>query len=148
MHLRRPWDQLARFTLLARFLDKSRLLLADALDPEFAKVFGHPLATDGAFLHHFNLDLDAAKDAVRAGGDDDAAVAAWFLRQPGATAERIAAWNELGFDLGKTGKPMERSFRYARRVYYGAAGASETEVDSVFSGIAWDEGYLEEMPRR
>ena len=148
MHLRRPWDQLAGCIWLARFVDKTRLLLADALDPEFAKVFGHPLATDGAFLKHFELDLEAAKSAVREAGEDDAAVGAWFLSQPGVTAERINAWNELGFELGKPGQPMERSFRFARRAYYSGAGATEAEVDSVFSGIAWDEGYLAEMPRR
>ena len=148
MHLRRPWDQLAGCIWLARFVDKTRLLLPDALDPEFAKVFRQPLSTDGTFLKHFELDLEAAKSAVRGAGEDDAAVGAWFLSQPGVTAERINAWNELGFELGKPGQPMERSFRFARRAYYSGAGATEAEVDSVFSGIAWDEGYLAEMPRR
>ena len=40
---------------------------------------------------------------------------------------------------------MARAFSWARRKYYGGANA-DPGVVSVFSGIAWDEGYLDEMP--
>lgn len=146
MQLRRPWDTLAGCVWLPRFIDKARLHLAGTLAPDFAAVFGHPLATDGAFFVHFGLAGEDIIAAVRVAGDDDDAVAAWFTAQPGCTPERIAAWNLLAFELGKPGRPMERSFRFARRKYYDGL-TSDPRVDSVFAGIAWDEGYLDEMPQ-
>ena len=40
---------------------------------------------------------------------------------------------------------MERAFSYARRKYYGGENA-HPGVISVFTGIAWDEGYLDQLP--
>lgn len=147
MNLRRPWDKLADCMWLARFVDKTRLHLAGALNEDFEPYFGHPLATDGAFLKHFGLTVDECVAAVRIHDSDDDATATWFLAQPSVTPDLIAKWNAAAFDLGRPGHAMERSFRWARRKYYATAGADHT-VDSVFSGIAWDEGYLDEMPPR
>ena len=146
MNLRRPWDKLADCMWLARFVDKARLHLAGALNEDFEPYFGHALATDGAFLKHFGLTLEDCVAAVRIHGSDDDATATWFLAQPSVSPNRIAAWNAAAFDLGKSGHVMERSFRWARRKYYSGAGAGEDIVNSVFSGIAWDEGYLDQLP--
>ena len=147
MTLRRPWDKLADCMWLARFVDKARLPLTASLTPDFAPYFGHALATDGAFLKHFGLKLDDCVVAMRIHGTSDDDFAAWFLAQPGVTTDTIASWNAGAFDLGKPGQPMARSFSWARRKYYTDAGADD-RVDSVFSGIAWDEGYIDAMPSR
>jgi hypothetical protein len=130
---------------LARFVDKARLNQAGSLNKDFEPFFGHPLATDGAFLKHFGLKLADCVTAFRIHDANDDAIATWFLAQPGVTPESIFSWNAATFDLGKPGHAMERSFRWAHRKYYSGAGADE-RVNSVFSGIAWDEGYLDEMP--
>jgi hypothetical protein len=129
---------------LARFVDKARLHADGKLSDEFEPFFGHRLATDGAFFEHFDFTAEAAVAAVREDASDDA-MARWFLRLPGVTEERIAAWNELGPKLGKPGEVMERAFAFARRKYYGGQSA-DPRVVSVFTGIAWDEGYLDEYP--
>jgi len=130
---------------LPRLVDKARLHLTESLSEDFKPFFGHALATDGAFLKHFELPLEDCVATTRIHGIDDDAIARWFLDQPGVTPVSIATWNAAAFDLGKPGHAMDRSFRWARRRYYSGAGADES-INSVFSGIAWDEGYLDEMP--
>lgn len=147
MNLRRPWAKLADCMWLARFVDKARHHLTGSLNEDFEPFFGHALATDGAFLKHFDLKLEDCVSIIQIHGDDDDSIARWFLDQSGVTPKIMATWNADAFDLGKPGHTMERSFRWARRKYYSGAGADES-IDSVFSGIAWDEGYLDEMPLR
>jgi len=143
--LRRPWDRsVADCMWVARFIDKARLHLTHNLSGEFEPFFGHRLATDGAFLDHFNLPLAETLHALR-NDPADTAFATWFLDQPGVSPSAIAAWNELGPNLGKAGQVMERAFRYAQRKYYGGKQA-DPRVVSVFTGIAWDEGYIDEYP--
>lgn len=146
--LRRPWAaSIADCMWLARFTDKVRLHLSGGLNADFEPFFGHKLATDGAFIDFFKIELEELIAVVRSDPTNDDAVTAWFLQQPGATPDRIKTWNDGAFDLGKAGKPMARAFSWARRKYYGGTDA-HPEVVSVFSGIAWDEGYLAEMPKQ
>lgn len=144
--LRRPWDDsIADCMWLARLTDKTRLHLEGKLNADFEPFFGHKLATDGEFSRFFDIDLKDLIAVVRENPTIDQPVAEWFISQPGVTGERIAAWNSDAFNLGKSGHPMGRAFSWAKRKYYGGANA-DPAVISVFSGIAWDEGYLDEMP--
>jgi hypothetical protein len=143
MKLRRPADQLAGCMWLPRFIDKTRHHLAGTLDPDFVRPFCHPLATDGAFFGHFGLTKEEILAAVRDSAGDDAVVAAWFTHRPQSTPERIAAWNELAPNLGKEGFPVRRGFLWALHHYYGHA-TPDPRVVSVFTAIAYDEGFLDE----
>ena len=148
MKLRRPWDRsIADCMWLARLTDKVRLHLAGELNADFEPFFGHKLATDGAFIAHFDFHLDTLIEVEQATPRDDLAVTEWFQRLPGASTEKIAAWNATAFDLGKPGHPMGRAFSWAKRKFYGGNEA-DPRVVSVFTGIAWDEGYLDQMPEQ
>lgn len=138
--LRRPTDQLGGCLWLARFVDKCRLHLAGALPPDYQLPFCHPRASDGAFLAHFGLTKEDALAVVAAAPDDDAVFAA-LAACGGFTAEKIAAWNALAPNLGRPGFPCEKSFAWARQHYFPTC--TDPRVDSVFTAIAWDEGFLE-----
>jgi hypothetical protein len=138
-------DRLGGCVWLARFVDKCRLHFAGALPPDFQLPFCHPLATDGAFLAHFGLTKEEVLAAVAAAADDAAVVAA-FVARGALTPERIAAWNALAPNLGRPGFPCEKSLAWARRNLY-SAGA-DPRVDSVFTAIACDEGFLDEIVPR
>ncbi len=142
MHLRRPSDRLAGCTWLARFVDKARNHLAGTLEPDYAQPFCHPLATDGAFLTHFGLGKEEIIPAIAQSAGDDAAVAAWFEARPLSSRERIEAWNALAPNLGKPGQPVSRSFQWGMKHYY--KGCTDPRVVSVFTAIAYDEGFLDE----
>lgn len=145
--LRRPWDQdIANCMWLARFTDKVRLHLKNELNADFEPFFGHKLATDGAFLRHFDFELDALIEVVRSDPPNDSIVADWFVALPNVSTENIENWNAEAFDLGKPGHTMARAFSWAKRQYYGGANAHPAVI-SVFSGIAWDEGYLDDLPQ-
>ena len=142
MILRRPHDQLAGCVWLPRFVDKARQHLADTLPPDYRRAFGHALATDGAFLAHFQLSLADALAAI-ARSPSDADVARWFLALPGATPAAIADWNARAPRFGEPGQPGERAFRFAMKTIYG--GCVDPRVTSAFTAIAWDEGFLDEV---
>lgn len=143
MKLRRPTDRLAGCVWLARFTDKARHHQAGTLDPDYVRPFCHPLATDGAFFKHFELDKEEILAVIRESSGDDARVAAWFTRRPQGSPERIAAWNELAPNLGKEGYPVRRGFLWAVERYYG--GVKDPRVNSIFTAIAYDEGFLDEL---
>lgn len=149
MHpLRRPTATLADCVWLPRFIDKTRHHLAGTLEPDFVRPYCHPLATDGAFLSHFGLAKDEIVEVIRLSGGDDAPVAAWFLGRPGVTPVTIQAWNTLAPQLGKPGFPVHRGFQFLLKSYYGGQ-PPDPRVDSAFTAIAFDEGYLTpEMPTR
>lgn len=130
---------------LPRFIDKCRLHLAGELPTDFQLPFCNPLATDGIFLAHFGLVKDEVLAAIGASADD-AAVVAWFAARDGFTAEKIAAWNVLAPQIGKPGQPGERGFAWARKTYY--RDNVDPRVDSAFTAIAWDEGFLDEVVPR
>jgi hypothetical protein len=52
------------------------------LTPDFVRPFCHPLATDGVFLAHFELEKEVIIRAVHEPHGDDALVERWFLSQP------------------------------------------------------------------
>ena len=143
MKLRRPTDTLAGCVWLPRFVDKARHYFAGTLAPDFVLPFCHPQATDGVFLTHFALMKEEILEAVKNSKGDDAAVAAWFVSRPQGNPENIAAWNSLAPNIGREGYPIRRSFLWAKEHYY--KGAVDPRVDSVFTGIAFDEGFLDEL---
>lgn len=145
--LRRPTEQLAGCVWLPRLVDKTRHHLAGTLPPDYVVPFCHPLATDGAFLTHFGIAREEWIAAVRTAADNDAAVTTWFLGGKECTEGKIQAWNTLAPDLGKPGFPLHRSFKLMLRTYY-AGRVPDPRVEGVFTAIAYDEGYLDEiLPR-
>jgi hypothetical protein len=146
MKLRRPTDKLAGCVWLGRFVDKVRHHLAGTLEPDYARPFCHPLATDGVFFAHFGLDKDEIIRVVGESKGSDEVVAAWFKQRAQYTAESVAAWNELAPNIGKEGFPVHRGFLWMLRQYYGGV-APDPRVDSAFTAIAFDEGYLDEAER-
>jgi len=144
MKLRRPTDMLAGCMWLPRFTDKVRHHLAGTLEPHFERPFCHPLATDGAFLGHFEIEKDEAIRSIAESNGSDDGVVRWFRSRANCSAERIDHWNRLGPSIGKEGFPMRRGYLWILRQYYGGV-APDPRVDSVFTAIAYDEGYLDEM---
>jgi len=142
IRLRRPTDQLGGCQWLPRFIDKCRLHLAGELPPDYQLPFCHPRATDGEFLAHFGLTKEEALVVVASAADDADVVAA--LESRGAlTPEKVAAWNALAPNLGRPGFPCDKSFAWARQHYF--PHCKDPRVDSVFTAIAWDEGFLDEI---
>ncbi len=127
---------------LARFVDKARHHHADTLDSDFVQPFCHPLATDDALFKHFEISKNEILAVVRESNGDDARVAEWVTHRPPGSPERIAAWNELAPNLDKEGYPVRRGYLWAVQHYYGAV--NDPRLNSVFTAIAYDEGYLEE----
>ena len=143
-HLRRPSETLVGCLWLPRFIDKTRHHLAGTLDPEFVMPYCHPMATDGAFLKHFGLSKEEIIEAIRLSSGSDAAVGEWFQGRPTCSVERIDAWNSIAPDLGRPGFPMHRGFLFMLKTYY-AGKVPDPRVNSVFTAIAFDEGYLDEI---
>ncbi len=142
MHqLRRPTDKLADCVWLPRFIDKTRHYLAGTLDPDFVMPYCHPLATDGAFLDHFGLAKEEIIGVIRLSAGNDVPVGEWFQARPGCSTEQIHAWNTLAPNLGKAGFPVHRGFQFLLKTYYGGK-PPDPRVDSAFTAIAFDEGYL------
>ena len=78
--LRRPWDQdVADCMWLARLTDKVRLHLTGNLNEDFEPFFGHRLATDGAFIDFFEIELKDLIAVVQSEPTNDQAVTTWFL---------------------------------------------------------------------
>ena len=142
MKLRRPTEKLAGCVWLPRFIDKARHFQAGTLEADYVRPFCSPLATDGVFFAHFEIEQDEILRVVAESAGDDASVARWFTARPQGTVERVAAWNELAPNLGRDGYPVRRGFLWVLRHYYGGA-APDPRVDSVFTAIAFDEGFLD-----
>lgn len=142
--LRRPLDRLAGCVWLPRFIDKTRHHLAGTLDPAFVMPYCHRLATDGVFLAHFAIAPETIITVIRDSAGADDFVAAWFLALPSATTERIDAWNALAPNLGKPGFPVQRGFQFILKTLYGGV-PPDPRVDSAFTAIAFDEGFLDEV---
>ena len=142
MKLRRPQDTLAGCMWLPRFIDKARHHVGGTLAPDFERPFCSPMATDGVFFAHFKLTKDEILAAIEREGSDEA-IARWFLQRPDSGEERIRAWNELAPNIGKPGFPAHRTFLWGLKNLY--VGCSDPRVDSAFTAIAWDEGFLDEI---
>ncbi len=142
MKLRRPEEQLAGCVWLPRFIDKCRHHFAGTLAEEYQLPFCNPMSTDGIFLTHFGLEKDEMLAAIRAAESDDA-IANWFVGHVGDARGRIGEWNRIAPNIGRPGSPGERAFRWARMHLY--RDCRDPRVTSVFTAIAWDEGYLDEL---
>ncbi len=94
------------------------------------------------FLVHFRLSKEEAIEAIRR-HDSDSAVAAWFVARPEAGPASITAWNALAPHIGRPGYPAHRTFQWGLKNLYG--GCADPRVDSGFTAIAWDEGFLDEV---
>jgi hypothetical protein len=92
---------------------------------------------DGFFFRHFSLGNKQILAAIRA-RPDDAAIAEWFLQQPGVTPERIAAWNRFAPLLGVKGHPGYATRQIVKWFLY--PRALHQPVDSIFAAIIQDEG--------
>jgi hypothetical protein len=106
------------------------------------KNIGH--ATDNVFLTHFEIPKDEIIEVIRLSAGHDAPVVAWFQTRPACSAERIQSWNTLAPNLGKAGFPVHRGFLFLLKTFYGGT-ASDPRVDSAFTAITYDEGYLDEI---
>jgi hypothetical protein len=129
-----PRQQLAGCFWLARLVVKARLYKARALPAEYANRFCHPTGVDHQFLSFFDLNRDSLLDAVNL---DDSAFATWFLGQPQVTESRIADWNRLAVNLGRSGFPMAERLPVALSTSYKHLDSSG--ITSVFEAIEQDE---------
>ncbi len=146
MQLRRPTDRLADCVWFPRLVDKAKHHLAGSLAPEFVRPFCHPLATDGVFLDHFGIEKNEFLGAVADSNGSDEFVEEWFRRLAQHTPEKVNAWNEMAPNIGKEGFPVRRGFLWVLKEYYGGA-APDPRVDSAFTAIAYDEGFIDDLPR-
>ncbi len=126
---------------LPRFIDKARHHFAGTLAPDYQRAFCSALGVDGAFFTHFALVKEDVLATIQREASDEA-IAAWFTARPESNSDRIAAWNDLAPNLGKPGFPGHRTFTWALNKIY--AGRPDPRVDSAFTAIAWDEGFLDE----
>ncbi|HEV2694333.1 MAG TPA: DUF5069 domain-containing protein [Verrucomicrobiae bacterium] len=101
MPLPPPRAQLANCIWLPRILAKARGIEAGTLPPDYAARFCHPGGVDGAFLNHFNFRRE---DIVTAAALPDWQIEAWLLAR--TTPARIAEWNHVAVNLGRSGFPL------------------------------------------
>ena len=127
---------------LPRFVDKARLHLAGTLPVDFQRAFCSPMGIDGVFFGHFKLTKEEVMPAIQREGSDEA-IALWFSRRPDSGEERIRDWNMLAPKIGMPGKPSHRIFAWGLKNLY--AGCTDPRVNSGFTAIAWDEGFLDEV---
>lgn len=144
MKLRRPTERLAGCVWLPRLIDKARHHLAGTLEADFVRPFCHPLATDGVFFAHFEIEKEDILRVIADSHGSDEAVAQWFEARDPYTPERVATWNDLAPNIGKEGYPLHRGFRWILKQYYGGV-APDPRVNSTFTAIAYDEGYLDKL---
>lgn len=134
--LRPPQAQLGGCCWLPRLLDKARQGTRGDLPLLYRLLLGSAFGIDGQFLRFFRLPAGASVSALRAAADDEAALA-WFLAQPGVSAERIARWNTVAPKLGAPGGPMRWSFGLVRALVY--PNVPRARANSYFELIAADE---------
>ena len=142
MKLRRPTEKLADCVWLPRFVDKVRHHLAGTLAHDFVMPFCHPMGTDGVFLSHFELDKNEIIRVVADSQGNDQYVSDWFSGRPQFSLAKMQSWNELAPNIGKEGYPVHRGFLYMLKMYYGGV-TPDPRVNSAFTAIAYDEGYLD-----
>ena len=147
MTIRRPTDMLAGCVWLPRFIDKARHQQAGTLHADFVRPFCHPLATDGVFLSHFEIDKNEILRVIADSKGSDEHVANWFQGRPQCTPEKVGEWNFLAPNIGRKGFPVHRGFLWVLKQYYGGV-VPDPRVDTAFTAIAFDEGYLDEVSPR
>lgn len=136
-NIRSPFEKLAGCYHLARFVDKIRLHLSDALPEDYQFALFHPKGVDGTFLKHFDLTKEAITQIVQESQNDDP-IATWFNTQIPPNDPRRQTWNDIAPNLGKTGYPMTVSFRWAKKKFY--TGEHDPSIDTIFKLIDADEG--------
>jgi len=141
MQLPHPLAQLAGCCWLARHVAKTRVFLRGELPFAYRIAFGKRSGVDGYFFRHFGLHKAEVLAAIRT-RPDNAAVADWFLQQPGVTPDRIAGWNRFAPLLGTKGHPAYLTRRIVTLFLY--PKALRQPVDSLFAAIAQDEGLPSE----
>jgi Domain of unknown function (DUF5069) len=134
MTLPPPRQKLAGCVWLARLVTKARLYKARVLPADYAERFCHPTGVDHQFLSFFDLSRDSLLDAAKL---DDSAFAKWFLRQPQITESKIADWNHLAVNLGRSGFPMADRLPIALSTTY--KHLNPASITSVFDAIELDE---------
>ncbi len=139
MKLPAPRDQLAGCVWLPRILTKARWFTAGSLEPDYAARFGHASGVDGQFLAFFALTRD---DLLAVGGLGDAEVAAWFAARPeaGDGGSRIAEWNHIAVNLGRTGFPMAERLPAGLETTY--AHLKGRGLETVFAVLEADESVM------
>lgn len=93
---------------------------------------------------HYSLPAGWFLHAVGEAKGCDKTVAEWFEGRPQFTPDKVAAWNELAPNIGKEGFPVRRGFLWVLKTYYGGS-PPDPRVDSAFTAIAYDEGFLDEV---
>lgn len=136
MNLPHPRAELAGCCWLPRLTAKTRGYLKGEMTLSYRVAFGSRIGVDGYFFRHFGLTRAQVIAAVRA-ASSDAAVAQWFLRRPGVTAQSVAAWNELAPRLGAKGNPGYLTRLTVKWILYPAL--LFRPVGSIFEMIAQDE---------
>ena len=136
MNLRSPHETLSGCCWLPRLLDKVRASQKGDFPLVYRLSLGSPIGIDGFFLRHFKLSFRSVREAV-IDSKTDKDLAAWFLTQPGVTAQTISSWNAYGPKLGTPGYPgsmfkhLIKWFVYPKSVKH--------PVDSFFDMIEQDE---------
>jgi len=102
MKLPSPTERLADCVWLPRILAKARLNLSQRLPPDYESRFCHPSGIDGLFLTFFQLTREQILSAC---AQTDADVAKWFLSSSEREA-KVADWNHVAVNLGRSGFPM------------------------------------------
>jgi hypothetical protein len=131
-----PRAKLADCLWLPRIIAKARALHAGELPADYVERFCNPVAVDGHFLQFFGLskeDLLAAAERF----PTDEEIATWFHALPGMDAKRIAEWNELAGNLGRSGYPMAERFKATLATIY--SDFNPATVHSIFDLIETDE---------
>ncbi|MBI2517369.1 MAG: DUF5069 domain-containing protein [Opitutae bacterium] len=136
MKLPHPAAQLAGCCWLPRLAAKTRVFLQGEMPLSYRIAFGSRRGIDGYFLRHFRLEMRKVVSAVKH-AENDAALVAWFLQQPGVSPQTIAAWNEFAPRLGAKGHPayatrqIVKWFLYPKSILH--------PVGSLFEMIVQDE---------
>jgi hypothetical protein len=104
--------------------------------------FGARSGVDGYFFRHFGLNKAQMLAAIRE-RPDDAAVAEWFLQQPGVTPGRIAEWNRFAPLLGTKDHPGYLTRQIVKWLLY--PKSITQPVGNLFAMIAQDEGLLSDQ---
>lgn len=136
MQLPHPCAQLAGCCWLPRLAAKTRAFLRGEMPFSYRLAFGSRSGVDGYFLRHFQLEMRAVVSAVKH-AESDAALAAWFLRQPGVSPQTIVAWNELAPRLGAKGHPAFLTRHLVKWFLY--PKAIRRPVGTLFEMIVQDE---------
>src|SRR5438552_17003577 len=100
-NIRSPLEKLAGCYYLARLTDKIRLELLGQLSEDYRPYLFHRHGADTQFLNYFGLTKEEMVEAVKASGNDDSRMEAWFEQRIGLAEEQRSKWNELAVNLGK-----------------------------------------------